>query len=50
MKTIFAILVALCVSTHWAKAQTTISSPLVASVNAAQTIPSDTSYAVVELC
>jgi hypothetical protein len=36
MKTAFAILVALCVSTHWTNAQTT-----------GQTTPTDTPYAVV---
>jgi RHS repeat-associated protein len=45
MKTISAILVALCVSTHWTSAQTASASPTASSVNPGQATPSDTPWA-----
>ena len=48
MKTVFAILVSLCVSTHLTNAQNISSSPVAPPTSAGQNRPIDTPYAVVE--
>ena len=48
MKTIFTILVALCVSTHWANGQTASSSLPIAGATTGRPTLQDTPYAVVE--